>query len=161
MKINYLIGDALNPKESGPKLIIHVCNIQKAWGSGFVMAINKKWDKPEKSYHEWHKLYSCLFKLGQVQFVPVEDDVMVVNMLAQDGLRRKFNDPPTAKLDALEQCFEQIINANVFNGKYSIHCPRICCGLGGEKWENIEPLLINHFIGKNIPVFVYDLPSIK
>ena len=51
-KINYLVGDATRPVGEGVKLIIHCCNDIGAWGAGFVVALSKRWEGPEKCYRE-------------------------------------------------------------------------------------------------------------
>ena len=47
MAIRYVIGDATAPEGEGPKVIVHVCNDIGGWGRGFVVALSKRWDKPE------------------------------------------------------------------------------------------------------------------
>lgn len=37
----------------------------------------------------------------------------------------------------------------------TVHMPRIACGLAGQKWEKIEPLINKHLEN----VYVYDLPK--
>jgi O-acetyl-ADP-ribose deacetylase (regulator of RNase III) len=78
--INYIKGDATNPQGLGNKLIVHICNDIGAWGKGFVLAISKKWKEPEKEYREWYKSQTD-FELGKVQFVQVEPDAFVANMI--------------------------------------------------------------------------------
>lgn len=52
--IQYLIGDATDPRGDGQKIIAHVCNDIGAWGSGFVVALSQRWAAPERSYRGWH-----------------------------------------------------------------------------------------------------------
>lgn len=54
-KIKIVKGDATNPViERGPIAVIpHVCNINGGWGKGFVLALSKKWKKPEQQYRKW------------------------------------------------------------------------------------------------------------
>ena len=32
------------------KIIVHICNDNGKWGSGFVLAISKRWIKPKDEY---------------------------------------------------------------------------------------------------------------
>lgn len=41
----------------------------------------------------------------------------------------------------------------------SVHMPRIAAGLAGGDWALIEPLILDTFIRKGIPVTVYDFPG--
>ena len=86
--ITYLTGDATEPVKK-PALIMHVCNDVGGWGRGFVLALSKRWDMPERGYlglSRWEK--------GFVQFVGVDDDITVVNMIAQRGVSPDHGVPP-------------------------------------------------------------------
>lgn len=66
--------------------------------------------------------------------VRVENDLEIINMIAQNGIK-KYHDPPGLKYvdyDALRKCLTKV-RMNVGNEK-SVHMPRIGVGLGGGKW---------------------------
>ena len=67
MPIQYIKGDATQPQGAGLKIIAHVCNDMGAWGKGFVVALSKRWKKPEADYRAWY-LSKTDFALGDVQF---------------------------------------------------------------------------------------------
>lgn len=152
-KIKYLKGDATNPKGGGTKIIVHICNDIGAWGKGFVMAISKKWDKPEKEYRNWHKSKKD-FKLGNVRFVEVEKDVIVANLIGQHDIIAKNSIPPI-RYQAVEEGLLKIgLKAKEINA--SIHMPRIGCGLAGGEWSEIEKIINKTLIANQISVTVYD-----
>lgn len=152
--ITYLIGDATNPSNvEGNKIIIHICNDENLWGAGFVLAISRKWKAPEEKYHEWHGKSN--FRLGEVQFVKVEKDIAVANMIGQRSVGVKNGIPPI-RYDAVNSCLKKVCEiAKKYNA--SIHCPRIGCGLAGGSWDEIEALLIENLSKQDIGVYVYDL----
>lgn len=135
-------------------MIIHINNDVGAWGAGFVLALSKRWTQPEKSYRIWKQKYPCLFQLGQVQFVPVEPDIIVANMIAQHQFPTREK-PQAVDYQALETCLKKVSNFEA--KKFSIHAPRIGAGLGGGDWKTIESLLIKNLVIKDIPVTIYDL----
>lgn len=165
--ITYLEGDATEPIGTGRKVICHVCNDRGAWGAGFVRALSAKWIAPEAAYRAWHekglyalKLSPCSsleipFTLGEIQLVSVESDITVANMIAQQGLRH-FHKPCPLRYEALDECLS-LLGADVRRIEASVHMPRIGCGLGGGRWEEVEPIIVKQLIGRGIPVFVYDL----
>lgn len=54
MSIEYLRGDATVPcKSDGIRIIAHICNDCGGWGSGFVVAISRRWSEPESQYRKW------------------------------------------------------------------------------------------------------------
>jgi O-acetyl-ADP-ribose deacetylase (regulator of RNase III) len=81
-EIKYIEGDATQPQGKENKIIVHVCNDIGGWGKGFVVAISKRWPEPEQKYREWYKSGEN-FELGNVQFVQVEDNLWVANLIGQ------------------------------------------------------------------------------
>jgi O-acetyl-ADP-ribose deacetylase (regulator of RNase III) len=158
-------GDATDPIGDGPKLIAHVCNDQGGWGSGFVVAVSKRWPEPEEMYRDWaRKGAGGGFTLGETQFahVSANHNIVVANMIGQHmfvtGANRRAVD-----YDALRKCLETVAlvatgNAVVFTPRASVHMPRIGCGLGGGTWEEIEPIITETLVHSGVDVTVYDLP---
>ena len=152
--IQYIKGDATSPQSEDNKVIVHICNDIGGWGKGFVMAISKRWKKPENQYREWFKSKD-VFKLGKVQFVQVEEDLWVANLIGQHKINKDENGNAPIRYDAIEQGLEAVASFAIEN-KASIHMPRIGCGLAGGKWEMIEPIILKTLSDNNIEVTVYD-----
>lgn len=147
--IKYIKGDATCPQASGPKIIAHICNDRGKFGKGFVVALSKRWDEPERSYREW---YRSGFALGDVQFVQVRNDIWVANIIGQHGLYGGSKGPPV-RYEAVSTGLKTVAEkAREMNA--SVHMPRIGCGLGGGTWEKIEPIITEHL--NDIEVTVYD-----
>lgn len=146
--IEYKIGDATNPEETGKICICHICNDSRVWGAGFVLALSRKWKEPEQVYRG-----SSNMDLGDIQLVDVEDNIKVCNMIAQHGIGMR-NGPPiryTAVEDALRRLQE------VIEEQYTIVCPKMGSGLAGGKWEKIEEIIIKQLVDKGRKVVVYSL----
>ena len=147
--INYVKGDATQPIGEGNKAIIHICNDLGAWGAGFVVALSNKWYSTREAY-----MAMTDRSLGKVQMVPVEKDITVMNMIAQKGLRNKYN-PTPIRYDALETCLSKIFIK--LSSDTSIHMPRIGCGLAGGSWNRIEKIIENTMkLNPEIKVYVYN-----
>lgn len=155
--IKYILGDATEPViKDGTRIITHVCNDIGKWGKGFVLAISKKWKKPEQVYRSCHN-----YRLGDIQVVNVGGSIQVVNMIGQRHIYPQDNIPPI-RYEAIEQCFKNLMididtSCNLFE-RTTVHMPRIGCGLAGGEWWKIEKIIHNSLIEKNIPVYVYDKP---
>lgn len=163
MTIHYLTGDATAPVKK-PALIMHVCNDVGGWGRGFVLALSKKWEEPEARFRHMSRFGSDTDLLGQVQFVPVEDGISVVNMIAQHDIATVRGRPPI-RYEALAECLGKIASHPALwwrDGqqeaeRYTIHAPRLGCGLAGGSWSVVEPLI--EFYLKDREVYIYDLPG--
>lgn len=154
-KITYIKGDATYPSTNPPAIIVHICNDIGAWGKGFVMAISQKWKEPEIQYRAWHASQDN-FLLGEVQFVKVESDIWVANIIGQHKIYHDKNGIPPIRYDAVVKGLDKVADfTQKVNG--AVHMPRIGCGLAGGKWEEIEPLIIKTISNKEISVTVYDL----
>ncbi len=153
-KIEYITGDATQPKGMENKIIVHVCNDIGKWGKGFVLAISKRWKTPEKAYKEWYASQKD-FELGKVQFIKVEDDLWVANLVGQHKIGMGKKGIPPIRYKAIEKGMRKVAHeAEKLNA--SVHMPRIGCGLAGGKWENIEPILKENLINNKIKTVVYD-----
>ena len=156
-KIIYKIGDALNTTNNKETTIItHICNDAGGWGAGFVVAISKKWTTPEKEYRKWYKEKNN-FKLGQTQFIKVENNVFVANMIAQHGYKN-YNNPIPIKYEALKECLSNVATYALKNNCI-IQMPRIGTGLAGGEWCKIEEIINETLIKQGIKVIVVDLPK--
>ena len=145
--IHYVVGDAAVPFVR-PALIAHVCNNLGAWGAGFVLSLGHRYPKAEQAYSRTTRHY-----LGTNQYVDVENDIHVANMIAQRGYGgavRRIVD------SALEDCLHHAAGYAARRGM-TIHMPRIGCGLAGAKWDEIEPIVRKNCNG--VGVYVYDLPT--
>lgn len=151
--INFLKGDATEPV-SKPALIVHVCNNVGGWGAGFVVAISKKWKKPEMIYRNLFQREENI-QLGEIQFVMVESDIHVCNMIAQDGLFKKGDAIGKVYInyDALKSTLSKAATYAT-EKELSIHMPRIGCGLAGGKWDIVGDIVSKEL--KNLDVYVYD-----
>lgn len=155
-EIVYMKGDAVYPQTAGNKIIVHVCNDIGGWGKGFVTALSKRWKAPEKQYREWHKSGEG-FALGAVQFVQVEDDMWIANIIGQHDITRKGSaGKPPVRYEAIAAGLKKTGAFAVTLGA-TVHMPRIGCGLAGGTWDRIEPLIQADMLDKYIEVTVYDL----
>jgi O-acetyl-ADP-ribose deacetylase (regulator of RNase III) len=158
--INYLTGDATEPKVDGNKIIAHICNDVGGWGRGFVLSLTQRYPAAEAAYRNWAQgnpnpnpnIPDVVFRLGEVQIVRVTSDILVANMIAQHGITTK-NEIPPIRYEALGVCLNSVATISKKIGA-SIHMPRIGCGLAGGKWKYIEPILEQYL--KDIPTYVYD-----
>jgi len=124
------------------------------WGKGFVLALSRRWKEPESSFRAWHKSKTG-FQLGEVQFVKVENDLWVANLIGQHKIKKGENGNPPIRYEAIQDGIKKVnLKAKELNA--SVHMPRIGCGLAGGKWEMIEPILINELAIDDIEIIVYD-----
>ena len=137
--ITYVNGDATQPIGEGKKVIPHCCNDKNIWGSGFVMAISKRWTKPENDYR-------CLpeYPLGNVRFIQVESDIIVANMIGQHGVGRgEMIDGvlvPPIRYQAIREALKTV-NTYCHENNATVHAPKFGSDLAGGDWNVIEKII--------------------
>lgn len=160
--INYIIGDATRPIGNGTKFIIHCCNDIGVWGAGFVIALSNHWKQPEKEYRKWYeekfsKNATGMFRLGEVQFVNVKDNnIVVCNMIGQHGVGRGGDGVPPIRYKAIDKALE-VVATYALKARASVHSCRFGAGLAGGNWDEIEKLIIKHLCSNDVDVTIYDL----
>lgn len=148
--IHYVTGDATEPIGEGKKIIAHICNDQGGWGAGFVLALSKKWEEPEKHYRE---------AFAKQVVKTATPNIDVVNMVAQHGYKTKDNPLPLS-YGTLQVCLSKLRYIATYLHA-TVHMPRIGCGLAGGDWEKVTQIIKDELCARDIPVFVYDLKSTK
>jgi O-acetyl-ADP-ribose deacetylase (regulator of RNase III) len=173
MPIEYVTGDATRPRGSGPKVICHCVNDIGQWGSGFVLALRARWPQPERAYRDWHRTgtsaleisldaqtsphLTARFNLGSVQFVEVERELWVANLVGQRRniqVGEKFPIRYGAMEDGL-----RIVAAFCQHKGATAHMPRIGAGLARGDWTRIASIIDATLTVPGVHVTVYDLPK--
>jgi len=149
----HIKGDVTQPVGEGNKIICHIVNDLGVMGAGVAKDIRDKWDKAYIKYKQWSQKPD--FQLGGVQFVMVEDDVAVCNMVGQHGIGFS-NDNPPIRYDAVDCCFKKVANV-AKDHKASIHMPfKIGCGLAHGNWDEIKKLIDKNLCEQDIDVTLYE-----
>ena len=153
--IKRVSGDVRVPIGNGNKIIIHCCNDIGVMGAGVAAAIAQKWAIVKIQYKQWHRSNKG-FKLGNVQYVKVEDDIVVCNMIGQKGIRSRGNVSPI-RYGAIKKCLEKVKEAALKNNA-SVHCPYLMgCGLAGGDWKKVEPMLQEILCDNGVLVTTYNI----
>lgn len=140
--IHHIIGSAMEPIKK-PALICHIVNDICLWGSGFVLAVSAVDKRPEQAYKSWYQHCKHNGKvslpLGEIQVVGIDDDITIVNMVAQHDIRIIDGTPPI-RYPALEECLIKVNDLAVTMGA-TLNMPRIGAVRSGGSWEKIEKII--------------------
>ncbi len=146
--IVYVKGDATEPVVTdGFRIITHICNDKGAWGAGFVLALSEKWKEPEAEYR---KLKT--YELGNVQFVQVNKNTIVANIIGQHCTKVDENGNPPIRYNATRKALKTV-NSEAIKLKATIHSPYMGCGLAGGIWGIMEAVILETI---TVPMYVYE-----
>lgn len=159
MLINYVTGDVTLPQGEGKILIPHCCNDAGKWGAGFTAALDRRWTQPREHYQLWSTNPwpdRVPFDLGQVIYstVVAGDKIVVANIIGQHGVKGIKN-PLPIRYYALQQGLISVARVALTSG-FSVHMPRIGCGLAGGDWNIIERIIREELVDRGLDVTVYN-----
>ena len=143
-RLVYRIGSALEtPSSDRTTVVMHVCNYVGRWGRGIVLAVSKLSPDPESAYRRWFRAKTSdegtPFQLGAVQFVRVNERMVVANMIGQHDVVRRDGRPPH-RLEAVREAVGTALDRASGEG-WEVQCPRIGCSLGGGSWGVVSQML--------------------
>lgn len=159
-EIIYLSGvDVREPTGEGRKIIGHCCNNLGRMGAGVAKALMDKWPQVRSKYIGWHQSndhFGQKFELGKTQFVFVEKEIVVANIIGQHGIGIKNGVVPV-RYEALREGCQYICKA-CKHYSATAHFPYLMgCDLAGGKWEVVEKIIEEELTKNNVQVFIYDL----
>lgn len=140
-RINYVVGDVREQRAIGDaiRVIPHCCNDINVMGAGVAKALYTKWYKVKGRYHHYFTMNEHC-RLGSTQFIEVEPDTYVVNMIGQHGVGTDENGNPPVRYEALEKAMRSIVH--FFDDiNIEIHCPMFGCDLAGGDWKIVSRMI--------------------
>jgi O-acetyl-ADP-ribose deacetylase (regulator of RNase III) len=152
--LTFVRGDCIAEaiESSGNDVIAHGCNDIGAWGAGFTAALDAVAPHVGQEFRELGPL-----PLGSVTYSGLTNGPLVANLVTQSGLRSPQR-PVPFRYHALSVALRRLQDAlSVASLRWTVHMPRIGCGLAGASWEQVEPFVAEHLVDHGISVIVYDL----
>lgn len=155
--ITYKYGDATQPHVEDPFIIAHVVNDKaQSWGGrGFTKSLRERWPTAYTDYGKWRKKNPMEAGLGYIHKFIVNDDAMIISMVAQKGYGP--SDSPRIRYNALKGCLRKVATEALSNSA-TVHMPRIGSGQAGGSWNIISELIDEELCDKAVKVYIYDLP---
>ncbi|WP_207516096.1 ImmA/IrrE family metallo-endopeptidase [Longitalea luteola] len=151
-------GDATQPRGEGIKIIVQLVNTTAAVGFGFGRAMSIRWPLSKTVLQAWKGKPD--FKLGETKCTKLNNEIYVFQILAQKGIKPKFEGESILSYVSLQQGLEQLkFTALELNA--SIHMPLIGAGQAKGDWNIIEGMIYDELVQNNISVTVYVLPGTR
>ena len=129
-------------------IIPQICNNIGMYGAGYSGALSSRWPKIESSYKEWFNIKLEMphttgpFQNGENQYVNC-GDALVVNMIAQNGVRSRYRPIVISYIDLMACLFK--LSKLKFKLSRKFYFAKIGSGLAGGDWNDVK-YYINLFI---------------
>lgn len=141
-------------KETVKNIIIlpHVCNNINIFGGGFTYDLSNTYPIVKANFH-----VNGPQKLGHTQHIKISNNLIVSNMIAQNGIINNKNRRPLY-YPALVNCMKEVAHYGrklsvEFEKPLQIHAPKFGSGLAGGNWNFIADLIDDIWGG--IQTYIY------
>ena len=153
--IEYKVGDLFDAFRAGDiEALGHQANCQNTMNSGFAKQLKELY--PEAYEADCQTIKGDTAKLGSLSWVivdvPGHAPGLIFNLYGQFYYGREPGVVYTDLL-ALDSAMEQMRLFLDAAGVTHVGFPRLGCGLGGAKWEDVELLIEQHFGDLTVTVF--------
>lgn len=148
MPVVMLKGDVTKADQD---VIAHGVNCKGAMGSGVALALLKRWPRVREEYIEFHKNFG--WRLGTVQYIPVNDHQIVANCATQKSYLPRGQ--KHVDYEAVEICMQDLYEYCKMHGK-SLAIPKIGAGLAGGDWKEIRKIINKIFVDMDVHVYSID-----
>jgi len=151
-------GDIL---KSSAAAIVHGVASNDPMSQGLSLELHQMFPQMHKDFHKW--CHQTNPKVGTVWKWDRVKDLIIINMLTQDGHTHHGTHPQKANLTDVNHCLRALKKLIKKEKLKSIAIPRLATGVGGLMWEEVHPLIINQLDDVNIPIYIYStfIPDIK
>ena len=147
MQYKVVVGDVTNPTITADHCYLpQIVNDENRQSAGVAKAIYEKWPLVKSSYHKWFTEYGKFLihnipcsnpsKLGRFQLVEVEENLTVVNMIAQSDCGGYQGYPPI-RYQSLYECLIRFADyLKTKDGGFEVAAPLFGTGLAnGDKYQ--------------------------
>ena len=145
----YKKGDLFDHIDSEEIVIVHSCNAQGVWGSGFALQLSKIFPCALKSYEKCCLNYKkCKVDItGKALLVKDFFKKNLIVCLITSEYYGKYKSEQEIILEKTKLALEDFLTKLPLKNEIVIHSPKINSGLFGVSWDLTEPI-INDFLDK-------------
>jgi len=126
-------------------LVVHGCNNRGVMGKGFALTLKQKFPQVYQAYREKYERQNNTLELGDIIPVVISNDLIIVNMITQDGYAKsRYDTRVYVEYSAVEKGFrqlEELCNDRLIS---EVHFPLIGCGLANGNWPTVEKIIIQN-----------------
>ncbi len=150
MGIHEVSGDILLSKAGA---IAHGVAPLDDFKQGLALSLREQWPGMYKDFR--HFCQSTSPKSGQVWAWKGPNAPVIFNLLTQEPAPHGQGHPGKATLPHVNHALQALKKEVVTQGVKSLAITRLATGVGGLKWEEVQPLIKQALGDLKIPVYVY------
>ena len=140
---------------SGAHAMAHGVAPGDHFSSGLALQLRERWPAMVRDYRHW--CHDRNPKPGEVWFWGGPEGTRIVNLLTQEPSpdHHRHGHPGQANTEYVSHALKALSQMAREEAFTSLALPRLATGVGGLRWEDVEPLIRQHLGDLGIPVIVY------
>lgn len=123
------------------------------FNSGLALSLRTDWPALYKDFR--HYLHTAHPKPGGLWVWAGPGGKRIINLFTQEPAPSEHAHPGRATVENINHGLRELHRLVVAEKIASLALPRLATGVGGLKWEQVQPLIVGHLASLNIPVFIY------
>ncbi len=148
--IHEVSGDILLSKAAA---IAHGVAPNDDFHHGLALALRERWPAMYRDFrHHCHQSHP---KPGTLWTWSGPGPVRIVNLFTQESAPTHGGKPGRATTAHVNHCLRELHHLVETEKLASLALPRLATGVGGLRWEEVEPLIRTQLAALKIPVFLY------
>ncbi|MFN7730981.1 MAG: macro domain-containing protein [Pirellula sp.] len=148
--IHEVSGDILLTKAHA---IAHGVAPNDHFESGLALALRERWPSMAKDFR--HYVHQTHPKPGELWMWSGVGDVHIINLLTQEGEHGHGERPGKASVANVHHALKRLRHLVEKEKLRSLAIPAIATGVGGLKWSEVHPLIVETLGDLDIPIYVY------
>ena len=120
---------------------------------GLAAALHERYPAMHKDFHHWCRQQHP--KLGSAWIWSGAGGVRLVNLITQEGGYEHGSKPAGASVSSVNHALRALRKLIADERLASVALPRLATGVGGLKWEDVRPLIVNQLGDIDANVYVY------
>lgn len=121
--------------------------------SGLALSLRKNYPAMAKDFRHYCRLENP--PSGEVWMWGTVDKFRIFNLLTQEPATTMKGHPGPATLQHVNHCLKNLVKAVKEEDIASLALPKLATGYGKLEWEDVFPLINEHFKPLDIPVYIY------
>lgn len=133
--------------------IAHGVAANDPMNQGLAASLHEQYPSMHKDFHHWCHLQHP--KLGSAWIWSGTHGARVINLLTQEGGYEHGSKPGKASSSSVNRSLRSLKKLIAEEGLTSVALPRLATGVGGLKWEDVQPLIMNQLSDVDANIYVY------
>lgn len=120
---------------------------------GLALNLGRQWPGLIKDFH--HFCHTMDPKGGEVWVWPGAMGKRVINLLTNEPSETLKDKPVSVRIEYVDRALRELRHLLETEKFSHVALPRLATGAGGLDWTEVQPLIVYHLGGLDLPIYIY------